>query len=111
LLLLLLTGYARRSHLSTPSSPSALVAGAGSAVVNGLYTERGTEGGKPYYNLEDQPDDFTTSAVVWSTGSWQIIDDRGANSYVGVESTDFPWEVSTWNTGSGDEPPPTVTEA
>jgi hypothetical protein len=97
---------------SAPSSPSALVAGAGSSEVNGTYTPRGTNQGKPYYNLVGQPDDFSSSSIYWGGGTWQITFSDASTAYgTGDEDVPYPWNVVEWLPVDGAEPVPTVTQA
>lgn len=104
--------------ISTPpdAAPSnAVVIGAGTAAVNGTYTYRGESEGKPYYNLEGQPDSVTASALVWQAAgpegaAWYITNDSEGVVYDSLDDTAFPWEVVTWSDFSGDLPVPTVTQ-
>lgn len=90
---------------------NALVAGAGSASVNGLFTERGTSGGKPYYNLDGSPDDEFASVIKWFNVNWFIIDSGGSIVYESSDAVAFPWLVTTWAVGEDGSPPaPTVVE-
>jgi hypothetical protein len=97
---------------SAPSSPSALVAGAGTAAANGTYTPRGTNAGKSYYNLVGQPDDFSSSSIYWDGTQWNITFSDASTGY-SSDPVDFPnpWDAIAWLTIDGAEPVPTVTQA
>jgi hypothetical protein len=86
------------------------VSGAGSSEVNGTYTYRGENNGKPYYNLVGEPDNVDQSVVVWIGDRWQILDAAQSESYESLEDTGFPWLVETWMVaGVGQNPAPTLT--
>jgi len=93
-------------------TPSAIVAGAGSAAANGTYTERGTFMGKPYYNLVGEADDTGQLCIRWND-EWEIL---GAGTYdtnmfyYSAPNVAFPWDVVTWTEYNGSLPVPTVTE-
>lgn len=89
----------------------ALVAGAGTAAANGTYTERGTSGGKRYYNLFGQADSTANYCIKWTGTAWVITSNAGATYYTSSDAVDFPWEVTTWTLGTGVNPVPTVTES
>lgn len=97
-----------------PSNPSAVVSGAGSTAANGTYTPRGTQDGKPYYNLVGQPDSLNNFVISWvSTTTWQMTDFNGNPIYFSNDDVAFPW-LATWETdeGQGGVPPaPTVTHS
>jgi hypothetical protein len=92
----------------TAAPSSVLVSGAGSEIVNGVYTERGTQSGKPYYNLVGEPNDLFIFSIFWS-GVWAIYeaDDIG---YVSEEDVEFPWQVTSWSVANLEAPAPTITE-
>lgn len=94
--------------------PSAIVAGAGAPFVDGIYTERGLEGGKPYYNLVGKADDPASFSIYWKAGganTWGINNEEGLIMYDNNrEDVAYPWESATWAIYIGEEPPPTVTE-
>lgn len=107
------TVIAGASKPASGAGVNAIVAGAGTAAVNGTYTPRGVHDGKPYYNLEGLPDDPTLGAITWYDGAvgWFIFDNlAGDNTYYSNEAVDFPWEVTTWSLSDGIEPAPTVTQ-
>lgn len=92
-------------------TPSVIVSGAGTPAVDGTYTERGTNNGKPYYNLEGQPDSTTDFAIYWDGSGWVITIAGGDNQYQSFSNTLYPWQAD-WvgsETG-GDSPGPLVTE-
>lgn len=98
--------------ISTPpvsAGVNAIVAGAGTAAVNGTYTPRGTNEGKPYYNLEGQPDSLLFYAIIWSAPRWYLYNDDALYDSAD-EDTTYPWEVSGWVQDVGDAPAPTVTQ-
>lgn len=91
--------------------PSMSVSGAGTAVVNGTYTERGTHNSKPYYNMVGQGDSTTQYAIVWDGSVWAIQDDIGQGSYDSNEDVATPDLVGFWAVNKGSAPAPTVTVA
>lgn len=92
------------------AASSAIVSGAGTAAVNGTYTERGTSDGKPYYNLEGQPDNTGIDVIVWQTASVRWVIYTNDSMYQSTDAVAFPWLVTTWVALEGSEPVPTVTE-
>jgi hypothetical protein len=97
---------------------SVLVSGATSpelSAYNGLYTYSGLNHGKPYYNLEGQPNDPSRSSVVFlSSGGyfdnlWFVKSDNnligglvgGKGVYMQnvppLTAYDFPWQVTEWS--------------
>lgn len=95
----------------TQAPSSVLVSGAGSSAVNGTYTYRGENIGKPYYNLAGEPDNVDQSTVVWIGDRWQILDVFQTETYESLEDVEFPWLVETWLVaGIGPNPVPTVIE-
>jgi hypothetical protein len=97
-----------KEEVAGPSS--VLVSGAGSEEVNGVYTERGTFNGKPYYNLVGEDSDTNIHAIVWETATdeWRIRPED--DFYASTSDTTFPWQATNWQIQSGDAPVPTVTE-
>jgi len=91
--------------------PSIIVAGAGTAAVNGTYTERGTANGFPYYNLVGEPDDPDSKAVSYYGGEWEIVTtNHGVGmQYYGTLNTPNVWDEE-WEESSGSLPVPTVTQ-
>jgi hypothetical protein len=89
-------------------SSSVLVSGAGSEEANGVYTERGEDSGKPYYNLVGQTDSLGQYSIRWDGGSWRITADD-EDLYMSDNDTEFPWDA-VWEASNGTEPFPTVTE-
>jgi hypothetical protein len=81
------------------------VSGAGTAVVNGIYEEAGTHGGKPYY--ESSSGYF----IYFQTTSWRIFNVLGSDTpyYNGLDNGDTP--PAAWQTLFGSDPPPTVSIA
>ena len=93
----------------TPQS-SALVAGAGTSAVNGVYSYRGQFGDHPYYNLVGQPTSTSNNCIKFVSPFWRITDGAGANMYSRVTG-DFPWSSATsWSVVDGSSPAPTVSE-
>lgn len=94
----------------------AKVSGAGTVAANGLYTYRGMNGGKPYYNLIGTSDNVVANSIYWDADSWFISDENGYNFY--YLSTDpvlgptYPWisSVYTWENSTGVLPLPLVEE-
>lgn len=92
--------------------PSAIVSGAGTAGANGTYTERGDANGRPYYNLEGQPDNPFSSSIEWNGADmWTIRNSDGDAFYTSGDDVAFPWLVTTWGQGDfGVNPVPVVSE-
>ncbi len=90
----------------TPSS--AIVAGAGTAEVNGTYTYQGVWNTKPYYTLVGQPSSSTASAISWSGIAWFIYGAGGDEYYVSSDLVMYPW-LAIFTRGTGADPVPTVT--
>lgn len=93
------------------SQPHIVVYGAGTCEANGLYTFRGTNDGKPYYNLIGKPDDVTAFSIVWAEGGAWVITGGGAFPdylYYAEENVPTPDLVSEWFVFNGAAPVPTV---
>ena len=59
-------------ELGEAQAPSSvLVSGAGSEV-NGTYTYRGKDSGKPYYSLVGEPDNTQNYSIWWEGTEWEI---------------------------------------
>jgi hypothetical protein len=102
----------RTRAASAPSSPSALVAGAGDGHVDGLYLPMGTFNGREYFNLESAEDDPLSSSIYWSGAAWRITLSDGSVGYNNNgENVANPWDSAMWITVDGIAPAPTVTEA
>jgi hypothetical protein len=88
------------------------VSGAGSAIINGYYAITGqVTNGKPFYNKSGHSTDSTRNAVTWTGTQWVIYDTRSAVFYFSNNNVTYPWQVTTWQVGSGGfSPVPTVTE-
>ncbi len=100
-------------YFQSPPLYSALVAGAGADATNGIYTNRGTENGRPYYNLEGEAGDPAISAISWSGDFWIIYAANGDILYFNPTPATYPWQVDgAYDVDiSGTPPAPTVTEA
>jgi len=95
------------THLATPITYNAvIVSGAGSAAANATWTERGTFGGKPYYNKLGDPNSTSSNVIKWSTNQWEIY--TGSPLYVSYSDTSFPWQA-TFIAAVGGSPAPTLT--
>ena len=95
------------THLATPITYNAvIVSGAGNAAANATWTERGTFGGKPYYNKLGDPNSTSSNVIRWSTNQWEIY--TGSPLYVSNSDTSFPWQA-TFITAVGNSPVPTLT--
>jgi hypothetical protein len=110
-----LSGVCDGARLVVAPPVNALVSGAGTAEADGKYTPRGISGnGKPFYNLEGQPDSEDNSAITFNSfggGVWQLFDADGNALYAAQGGFDFPWLASPWESTDGSyDPPPTVTE-
>jgi hypothetical protein len=91
-------------EIQAPSN--VLVSGAGSSPINGIYIEAGIVDGKRSYNLQSG-----SYVIAWSNPNWVIRSALGGIViYTSSNNVEFPWQVTTWNTGVGIEPVPTVTE-
>lgn len=100
--------------------PGFVLAGGGTAAVNGTYTRRGTFNGKYYYNLLTFGNSVESRTIVnghnipldW----WEVLDNSGNLMYIenrDGEHHDTPLDV-TWTTGGdseaeGNAPAPTIT--
>jgi hypothetical protein len=96
----------------TQAPSSVLVSGAGASEVNGVYTYRGENGGKPYYNLIGYEDSISVRSIYWDADSW-FINGSSFSIYQITTEIEYPWESNNqiWFSGSEeDEPSPTVTE-
>lgn len=104
------TAIAASSQPAGGAAPdsSAVVSGAGTAEVNGTYTPRGTNSGKPYYNLVGQPDNLIVASIAWQ-GAWVIWGLMGDGWYFSTDDTAFPWEA-IFLEDNGDSPAPSVSE-
>jgi hypothetical protein len=61
----------------------------------GIYTQRGTENGKPYYNIFGLPTSTTNNVIVWTGSSWEIV--RTASLlYDSLEDVATPDLVTEW---------------
>ncbi len=89
-----------------------VVASAGTAAANGVYTLRGTFHDKPYYNLSGEPDDIAKNSIGWESyndDEWDLIVGE-ALGYSSADDTAYPFQATFTNpnTPTGD-PAPTVT--
>ncbi len=99
-------------YFQSPPQYSVLVAVAGTAAANGLYTYRGQFNNLPYYNLTGQVDSTSLFAIVNTGSQWRLYSSVGTNLYHSFTNTDFPYD-SVWVTGSGSSgtsPEPTVSQ-
>lgn len=91
-----------------------IVSSAGTTSVNGIYTLRGTSGGKNYYNLVGQADSTTDYVIKWfvGTGQWYMIaaSGDGVQYNTTISGDDEPWEATDWSLGVGVAQVPTVSE-
>jgi hypothetical protein len=84
-----------------------VVAGAGTAVVNGTYIEDGTEGG---YKKFVKAGGLKITKPEAET-PWVIEDDANVYYYdVYAEDSQSPADVVSWDVDAGDSPAPTVTQ-
>lgn len=86
-----------------------LVANAGTEEVNGIYTLRGVNDGKPYYKLSESSDPVI-SAIFWSEagGRWYINDSEGSAMYQADEDTATPDLAEIWTVSNGISSAPNV---
>ena len=92
----------------TQAPSNVLVSGAGSEV-NGTYTYRGEDSGKPYYSLVGEPDNTQNYSIWWEGTEWEIYRD-GTLEYYSTDDVEFPWLATTWVAFEGVPPLPMVTE-
>lgn len=83
-----------------------VVAGAGTVDVNGRYSVRGINLGKPFYNLIDAPSAYEFG-IYWDGGQWNMF--AGGDFYYSPEDVAFPWQVVTWLRDGTIDPVPAVT--
>lgn len=102
-------------QLNTPSSTVAAMfpSGAGSAETNAIHTERGTNGGKPYYNTIGQADALMSSSILWHDAGagifvWDIFNSLNTIIYRSLDNVATPDLVTTWIVAPGNEPAPVV---
>jgi hypothetical protein len=105
------TAIAASAKPGTAAGPaSAIVSGAGTAAANGTYTQRGESGGRPYYNLEGQPDSTTLSCIVAVFDTFEIHGGDGTILYSAASGElAFPW-LAEWVEVDGTSPAPIVTQ-
>lgn len=96
------------------NDPSALVtamfpSGAGTAEANAIYTSRGMNEGKEYYNILGAADNVTVSSIRWDGSQWDIFSASGDSMYFSPDDVTTPDLATTWNNNFfGDPPSPTV---
>lgn len=83
-----------------------IVSGAGTASVNGNYTENGTEDGKPVYFLNGGG---INDKIAWSSTflQWSILNGP-LQMYLSVDNVATPDLATTWEIDEGSLPVPTV---
>ena len=86
------------------------VSGAGASGINGIYTLRGTGGGKPFYNKVNTNTDFTTNSIYWNNNQWTLHNVAGDIYYQSTDNTSFPWQSPSWIPNSGSLPVPIFTK-
>lgn len=98
------------AQVATVLMSGALVAGAGSSLLNGIYSARGTYNGKNYYNLTGQASDVVTFKYALYQGDdfWEMTDGSGALNYISDQTTTYPWQVTSWTVAAGANPAPSV---
>jgi len=102
-------GFVDPEFLQSPPQYSVLVADAGTAAANGLYTYRGQFNNLPYYNLTGQSDSTSLFAIINNGSQWRLLSSVGTNLYHSLDNTDFPYD-SAWTVTSGSLPAPTVSQ-
>ena len=91
-------------------SQAVFISGAGTAEANGIYTERGTNLGRPAYTLLGiQGFDEFLASIAWNGEGWAIHDTNGNSGYVSLEDVAFPWLVTSWTPFDDLAPAPTAT--
>jgi hypothetical protein len=86
------------------------VSGAGTSGINGIYTLRGTNGDKPFYNKVNTNTDVTTNSIYWDNNQWGLNDGPGDIYYKSTDNTSFPWQSPSWIPDSGSLPVPSFTK-
>lgn len=90
------------------------VAGAGTSAANGVYSYRGTNNGKGYWNLVGQSNSTTNSAIVWDGSKWILTSSAGLQLYKTTFDIPAPYDMqyvegTKWILGtSGTGSAPTV---
>jgi hypothetical protein len=84
--------------------PNLIVAGAGTTVINDVYSITGVSGGRPSY-----VNGYETGDMVWQTSQWSIRDSTYVVFYYSTDDVATPDLCTTWTADSGDLPVPTVT--
>lgn len=83
------TVYLRQSNVR--------VSGATEEGINAIYTHRGTNDGKLFYNKDGEATSTANSAIIWDgAGEWHLTDDHGDVKYKSLDTPDFPWDNTTW---------------
>lgn len=90
-----------------PSSAlTALFIDLGANEASGVYTKRGTTGGKDYYNLLGTADG-THTGISWDNlggvlgVGWGIYSTEGHLLYYSLDDTTYPWQATTWVRSEG----------
>jgi hypothetical protein len=86
-----------------PQPNAVLVAGAGTAQVNGTYAHVDLAFDKPYYY-----DAQDACEIAWDGSAWHIFDGGGNTAYLSASDVYFPWDAE-WTVAGGAPPAPTVT--
>ncbi len=103
------------SNWTTASINSAIVTGAGSSIVNGVYSKTSTPGHAGRYTYE-KPSGASYGKIIYTdSNEWEIsVEEDGSDVvfYTGTPSGFHPWNVSSWATVSagGSDPAPTVSQ-
>lgn len=90
---------------------SVTVTAAGTSAAQGTYEYNGQYLLKAYYNLTGQADSTSLYAIRWNGSQWQITSSSGAVYYYSTEDVPNPWDVETWELGTGIAALPAVTQA
>ena len=95
--------------LKVPEVESLVIAGAGTASVNGTVQYDGELDGKASY-VYAVGDDPTEDGVYWATSKW-FITVASVDLYGSNDDVDYPWQATTWETVEGVANVPTVTRS
>lgn len=94
--------------IEAPPSPSTdlLVSG---GTQDGVYTRRGTHGGKDYFNLTGQPDDDAAYSIQWGMNpalvpAWVIFDENTNGLYYSISTVATPDLATNWKNFDDDSP-------
>ena len=94
------------NYLQVPATNALYVVSGSTA---GIYTVRGTNSGKSYYNVLDSATSTTLGVIKWTGSAWIITNTSGTTLYTSSETVATPDLVVTWTLSSGVAPLPVFT--